>query len=90
MTTATSRALLPKRAIDSHPATSTHVCIFPRRTMSSKDANTVSAAGAGNAGKHIPDYICIAVLAWLSDCCGSQPHGHAAIQLVTLLKLHVF
>jgi len=34
-TTATSRALLPKRATDSRLTPSTHACVFPRRTMSS-------------------------------------------------------
>ena len=35
-------------------------------TAADVDTDTVSAAGAGNAGKHIPDCICITVLAWLS------------------------
>jgi len=36
--------------------------------MLSRDADTVSAAGEGNAGKHITDCTCLTVLARLSDC----------------------
>jgi len=89
-TTTTSRTPLPKRATDSILALSTHACVFPRRTVSSDDADTVSAAGAGNAGKHVPACFCSTVLACLSDCCVSQSYGLAVIQLVTRLRLDVF